>query len=75
MPRTRFGVIVSILWIRFLLRVRGLHFVPRSVAEIPAAELTRVDVCWSVSCTLLYADPFSAALFQARHLLLALASG
>jgi len=72
MPRTRFGVIVSLLWFRFLLRLRGLTFEPREAKDVPAAELLKVDVCWSVSCSLTYADPFLAALFLARHLLLAL---
>jgi hypothetical protein len=72
MPRTRFGVIVSLLWFRFMLRLRGLAFVPRDAKDAPASELLRVDVCWSVSCSLTYADPFLAALFLARHLLLAL---
>ncbi|MGO8993490.1 MAG: serine/threonine-protein kinase PknK [Polyangiaceae bacterium] len=72
MPRTRFGVIVSLLWFRLLLRLRGFRFEPREAKDVPAAELLRVDVCWSVSCSLTYADPFFAALFQARHLVLAL---
>ncbi len=72
MPRTRVGVLVSLLWVRFLLRLRGLAFVPREAKDVPPAELLLVDVCWSVSCSLTYADPFFAALFQARHLLLAL---
>jgi eukaryotic-like serine/threonine-protein kinase len=72
MPRTRLAVIVSLLWFRFLLWLRGFNFEPREAKDVPPAELLRVDVCWSVSCSLTYADPFFAALFQARHLLLAL---
>ncbi len=75
MPRTWLGVILSLLWFRLLLRVRGLGFQAREAKDIPPAELLRVDVCWSVSCSLTYADPFSGALFQARHLLLALQLG
>jgi serine/threonine protein kinase/tetratricopeptide (TPR) repeat protein len=72
MPRTRLWVVVSLLWFRLLLRLRGLGFEPREAKDAPPEDLLRVDVCWSVSCSLTYADPFFAALFQARHLLLAL---
>jgi hypothetical protein len=75
MPRTRFGVIVALLWVRLLLRLRGLGYVARQAKDVPTGDLTRVDVCWSASCTLNYADALTGALFQARHLLLALRAG
>jgi tetratricopeptide (TPR) repeat protein len=75
MPRTRVGVILSLLWFRLILRLRGLAWVARDAKDIPPADLVRVDVCWAVSCSLTYADSFFAALFQARHLFLALRAG
>ena len=75
LPRSFVGALVALLWFRFVLRLRGHRFVAREARSIPPAELTRIDVCWSVSLTLPYADPLAAGVSHARHVLLALRSG
>ena len=74
LPRTMVGGIVALLWFRLVLRLRGYRFVPRA-GPLPPGELTRIDVCWSVSLTLPYADPLAAGVSHVRHVLLALRSG
>jgi hypothetical protein len=52
-----------------------MRFRLRDGNAVSKAELTRIDVCWSVSFTLPYADAIFAAVSQARHVMLALAAG
>ncbi len=75
LPVTRFATLVVLLWLRLLLRLRGMRYTPRDPREVPADVLTRLDVCWSVSFTLPYADPLVAGICHARHVLLALKAG
>ena len=76
LPRTMAGALLALVWFRLLIRLRGLRFVPRGTREpIAPAELTRIDVCWSVSFTLPYADPLAAGVCHSRHVLLALRAG
>jgi serine/threonine protein kinase len=75
MPTSRLGVVLALVWYRLVLRLRGLGFVPRDAKDVPQEELTRIDMCWSASCTVSYADSLAGALFVARHLLLALRCG
>ena len=74
-PRSPRGAFVSMLCQRARLRWRGIGFVARTVDEIDADILLRVDTCWSAVTGLLLVDMFSAAYFSARHLLLALDAG
>jgi hypothetical protein len=67
--------LLSLLWRRCRLRLRGLGFRERDPADIPAAELLRLDVCWSAAIGLGIIDIIRAADFQARALLLALRAG
>lgn len=67
--------VASLLWHRALLRLRGLRFVERQAAEIPSAQLARIDVCRTVAEGLGHLDTIRAADFQTRHLLLALRAG
>jgi hypothetical protein len=60
---------------RAWLRIRGLGFRERSLAEISQAELTRVDVCEGVSFGLALFDAFRAMDFSTRFLLSALRLG
>jgi tetratricopeptide (TPR) repeat protein len=76
LPRTMLGAFLALLWFRLLIRLRGLRFVRREAGDVIApAELTRIDVCWSVAFTLPYADPLAAGVCHARHVLLALGAG
>src|SRR5262249_35775537 len=60
---------------RIKVRLRGLHYRPRTPHQIPEADLTRIDVCWAAVSGLGITDPVRAAYFQSRHLLLALRAG
>jgi len=65
----------SLLWLRAVLRLRGLRFRRRAPDDIAAHDLARIDLCWSLSSGLGLTDHFQGAHFQARGLLLALRSG
>ena len=58
MAKTPMRALMSMLLRRAWLRIRGLGFKPRSLAEISQAELTRVDVCEGVSFGLAMVDSF-----------------
>jgi hypothetical protein len=75
LPRTPLKSLASLLWRRTLLRLRGLGFRERDTSEIAAAELTKIDVCWSAGVGLSVVDTIRGADFQARGLLLALEAG
>jgi hypothetical protein len=75
MPRTPLGSLVRTVVRRAWLRLRGLRFRSRSLAEISQAELTRVDVCEGVSFGLALVDTFRSMDFATRFLLLALRLG
>ena len=65
----------ALLWLRAVLRARGLRFRRRGPDDITARDLARIDLCWSLSSGLGLTDHFQGAYFQARGLLLALRSG
>ena len=75
LPRTTLGALLALVWFRLILRLRGTRFAPRAVEDVPRDVLTRIDVCWSVSFTLPYADALTAAVFHARHVFLAVRRG
>jgi len=67
--------LLSLLFLRARIRLRGLNFQTREEMQIPSKELIRVDTCWSVTRGLSMIDTIRGAEYQARHLLLALQSG
>src|SRR5207249_917962 len=67
--------LLSLVWRRAALRLRGLTFRQRSAADIGAREVTRIDTCWAVAAGLALVDNIRAADFLARHLQLALRAG
>ncbi len=75
MPGTARQARVSLLWHRFLLKLRGLSFRKRDVSQISAIDLTRIDLCWSAVAGLSMLEPIRGADFQTRGLLLALRAG
>ena len=75
MAKTPMRALLLTLLRRAWLRIRGLGFRPRSLAEISQAELTRVDVCEGVSFGLAMVDSFRGFDFGTRFLLSALRLG
>lgn len=67
--------LLSLLVRRAQLWLRGLKYTEREVAKIPADDLLRIDICWSVAAGLAVVDNIRGADFQTRHLLLALRAG
>jgi hypothetical protein len=56
-------------------RLRGLGFRPRDASQILPTDLTRIDVCWSATFSIGFADNVVSSVFQANNLVLALRSG
>ncbi len=75
MAETPRRALLSLIVARTKLRLRGFKFQERSVSEISAAELTRIDVCWSAGISLALVDSLRGADFQAKSLLLSLRAG
>jgi tetratricopeptide (TPR) repeat protein len=75
LPRSPASALVLFVLYRLYLRMRGLRFRARDVSEILATDLTRIDVCHSLSFGLGLIDNLQGAAFQARNLILALRSG
>ena len=49
LPRSRRGALAALILGRLRLRLRGLRYRERTATDIPAAELTRIDTCYSVA--------------------------
>ncbi len=75
MTRSPWGAILSLLWQRLLLRLRGLGFRRREVEQIPEEDLLRIDACHSAAAGLATADTVRGADFQTRQLRFALGAG
>ncbi len=75
LPRSRRGSFVKLLAQRAALRVRGLGFTERAETDLPPAAVRKVDVLWSISSGLSFANPISGKIVQIWHLRSALALG
>jgi hypothetical protein len=75
MPATPTQALVSLLWNRMRLRVRGMRFRERDMSQVPAEELTRLDISWSASTGLSQIDPIVATDFQSQNVRQALDTG
>ena len=67
--------LLSALFHKVLLRVRGTRFTERRPEEIPDEELGRLDTYWVATMSLAAGDIIRAADLQARQLLLNLRTG
>jgi tetratricopeptide (TPR) repeat protein len=75
LPRTPLIALLTFLYLRLRIRLRGLGFAERPESAIPAADLVRIDTCWAVASGLGFVDTVRGSVFQARGLLLALNAG
>ena len=75
LPPSSRAALVSLLWQRAKLGLRGLRWKPRDESEIASRDLMRLDVYWAVSLGLGMVDSIRGADFQVRCLLLALRTG
>lgn len=75
LPASARKALVSVLWNRTKLRLRGFGWKKRDPSEIPESSLRRVDVYRAVAQGLGMVDTVRGADFQARGLLLALKTG
>jgi serine/threonine protein kinase/tetratricopeptide (TPR) repeat protein len=74
-PRSPLHALVQLVLLRFVLLLRGMRFKERDSSLIPARDLLRVDVCWSVAFALALSDHIFGAVFQVRAVLYALQAG
>ena len=74
-PRTSAGLLAAIVWERLRNALRGLRYTLRSEAEVPAAQLARIEAYTALRLETLAIDPLRAALFHARGMRLALDAG
>jgi hypothetical protein len=75
MATTPGRALLSLLWRRAWIRLRGLGYRERDASQISAEQLIRIDTCLAVAVGLSRVDTIRGADFQARHLLLALRAG
>jgi hypothetical protein len=69
------GALLSLLWRRARVRLRGLSYRRRDPSQVSALSLARIDVCWSIGAGLATIDYLRGADIQTHHLLLALDAG
>jgi len=74
-PATEPGALLSFLFRRAWLRLRGLRFRRREAGSIPPLDLMRIDACHAVAVTLPLVDVVRAADFATRSAIRALRSG
>jgi serine/threonine protein kinase/tetratricopeptide (TPR) repeat protein len=67
--------IASLLFRRAQLGLRGITFTERHPNELAQRELTRLDVSYSASASILLVDVMRGVAWQSRHLILALDAG
>ncbi len=72
MPSSQFATLVSLLFFRAVLFLRGMRYVLRDEASVPPKAFVRLHVCWVMARVLGSSDRPAAAYFQTRMLLFAL---
>jgi tetratricopeptide (TPR) repeat protein len=75
MPSSPARALGRLLWERLRLRLRGLKYRPRALAEVPPDDLRNLDACLTAGLGLSMVDTIQGAYFQARSLSLALRAG
>jgi serine/threonine protein kinase len=75
LPRTPKTALASLLYQRARFKLRGRGFRERAAADIPPAELHRIDLAWTLGNGLSGIDLVRSARYHASSLLLSLDSG
>ena len=75
MPATPTRALMSLLWRRFKLRLRGLKFKPKLLGEIPHDKIQVMDTCYGIGTSLAIVDVVRAYDFQVLNLHMALDAG
>src|SRR5262249_4675145 len=75
LPATPPRILLGFLFRWAQLRLRGLGFRERSAAEMPSADLARIDVCRAVSADRNHFDPARSMYLHTRGLIYALRAG
>ncbi|HUP59144.1 MAG TPA: protein kinase [Thermoanaerobaculia bacterium] len=75
LPATPRRAVLGIIAERIRLKLRRGKDRERPLAEIPPDLLLRIDICWAVAIGMVRVDNIRAAVFQSRHLRLALEAG
>jgi eukaryotic-like serine/threonine-protein kinase len=75
MPATPRRALLSLLWRRVQLRLRGMGFTARAQEEVPPELLAKIDVCWAGWTGLGMHDFIHAAEFHSQNIRLSLQSG
>jgi serine/threonine protein kinase/tetratricopeptide (TPR) repeat protein len=74
-PRSPGVALISLLWRRTILRLRGTRFHERKESEVPADQLRAIDLCSSIAVGLAGLDLVRSARYQAASLQMALRAG
>src|SRR5262249_33454267 len=74
-PETPTGTLTALIFRRAEIRLPGLGFTQRSVADLSERRLAQIDLCWSAALGLGMVDHVRGAYFQTRNLLLSLKAG
>lgn len=75
-PQNRVHALLSLLWQRLRLRLRGgLEYTLRSAEDLSHGALRRIDTCWAIASSLITVEPLQGLDFQTRHLRFALEAG
>lgn len=75
MPQTPRMAVLLLVFLRLWLLLRGLGFRQREASRIPPEELTRLDMWWSLTFSLLAGDTVKGSTATAQQVLLALKLG
>jgi len=75
LPRTPLRALVSFLFRRILVKLRGFNFKERAASEISPHQLLVLDLLSSLSFLLSFVDTMRGGDFQARYIVLALDAG
>lgn len=74
-PASPLRAFLTMLFNRQILWLRGLRFEPSDPSTVAAADLSRIEACWSAGLGVAWVDRMRAAAFQAQFTRLALRAG